>query len=300
MKEIDYSGIYLQDIKIFLLAADLQNYSLVGRMLGIAQSTVSKSIARLENQTQLILFVKKDRRITLTPAGETLKEALEGMMDIFDKAVSDAHLTQTGIDNQLRIGIPNETEIPQVLDIVTKIKKEYPDAGISVEVEDFATLRRKLIAGESHLIFTVLFETEALKKENIAWRQVSSSPLYVFLPESHPLASRKSVSVGDLRKEKFIVHSASMVPGYIKLLNELCEPYGFTPLIAKYTDNLGSFFTSLLFGDGILIGDDLIKNNFQTGIKCFPLKGTVSGKVIAWNKQKMNPLVKKFLKLCKS
>lgn len=298
MKEMNYAGIGLQDIRIFLAAADMLNFSAVGRALYLSQSTISKSIARLENSTKLILFIKQGGKVHLTPAGRELQSRLSGVLGQVETALTEAHRIQACVEDRLRIGVPNQSEAPHILRYVQLVQKEYPACQISVEIQDFSTLRAKLLNEELDAIFTVLFEADSLDCADIGWKLLRALPLCVFVPPQNPLAQRETLSLADLRNEHFIVHSPSMVPGYIKLINETCAPYGFTPLISKYTENYGSFIMALLMGEGIIVGDALMASSFPPEVRGYPLEGTTSGKILAWNKANPSRSLQHFVRIC--
>lgn len=298
MKETNLAGIDLQDIQIFLLAAEMLNFSAVGRTLYLSQSTISKSIARLENSTELVLFVKQNGKVRLTPAGRELQKNLSGFLNQIETALTEAHRVQACLEDRLRIGFPNPSDSPQVLHYVQLVQQAFPQCQISVEVHGFSTLRTKLLNGDLDAIFTVLFEADSLNNTDIGWKLLQALPLCVFIPPQHPLAKKDTVTVADLKNEKFIVHSPSMVPGYIKLINDTCASHGFTPIISKYTENIGSFVLALLMGEGILVGDNLMAANFPPDVRCYPLEGTSSGKILAWNQTNLSKSLRYFVRIC--
>lgn len=298
MKEVNLAGIDLQDIQIFLAAAEYLNYSAVGRMLRISQSTVSKSIARLEAGTNLILFFKHSGKVYLTPSGQELQHRLSNILAQFEAALTEAHRIQACEDERLRIGFPNPDDSSRILGYVQAVRQAFPGSQITAEIHDFQVLRAKLIANELDAIFTVLFELESLKGRDVAWKVLQYLPLCVFVPEQNPLSQKEKLTFDDLRNERFIVHSPSMVPGYLKLLNETCAPYGFTPIISKYADNFGTFLMALLVGEGIIVGDELMASNFPPNVRCFPMEGTNSGKVLVWNKNNASKCLQHFIRVC--
>ena len=300
MKNIDLSGIYLQDIKNFLLAAESQNFSSVAREYDITPSAVSKSIARIENATNLILFTRHQGKIRLTPAGRKFHEKLSDFTTAFENAAAEAHKTQEGITGRIAIGIPNENVMPELVRYIEKLRNIYKGLDITAGIYDFNTLKNKLQDGSLDVIFTSYFENTSFENTDIRWKIISEMPLCVFVPSSNPLSKREHLTIGDLRTERFVVHSPSMVPGYMKLINELCESYGFTPLIGKYSDNLGSFIMDLVFGDGILIGDELLKSNFPDSVKCFPLEGTKSGSIVAWDSSREDNAIRDLIRIIKT
>ena len=297
MKEPDLAGIYLQDVKNFIQAAEAQSFSAVAREYDITPSAVSKSISRLENATNLILFTRQQGKIRLTPAGRKVRESLLHFTASFEAAVEEGHRIQEGITCSLSIGIPNLNVMPKLMESVQLFREKHPEINVTAGIYDFNTLKTRLLEGSLDIILTSYFEHTAFLNTTIKWKLTNPMPLCVFVPESNPLSKKEKITIADLRTEHFIVHSPSMVPGYLKLINELCEPYGFTPLIGKYTDNLGSLIMELVFGKGILIGDELLRSDFPDSVRCYPLEGTISGSIAAWDSSREDKMILELLRI---
>ena len=61
-----------QQIRFFLEAAECLNFTEAAKRLFVAQSTLSKQIALLEDELGLKLFYRSNRTVGLTPAGREL------------------------------------------------------------------------------------------------------------------------------------------------------------------------------------------------------------------------------------
>ena len=62
----------LEQLRIFLAAAEAGGFSPAARRLYISHSTVSRAVAALERELDMPLFTRSNRVQTLTPAGRTL------------------------------------------------------------------------------------------------------------------------------------------------------------------------------------------------------------------------------------
>src|SRR5690554_6335683 len=97
----------LRTLRVFVTVADRAGFSAAARELHVAQSAVSQTIANLERQLELTLFHRHERRITLTPEGETLyahaRELLE-RAEATHLAMRELHGLVKG---EVRIGIPS-------------------------------------------------------------------------------------------------------------------------------------------------------------------------------------------------
>ena len=64
----------LNDLRVFERVADLRSFSAAARALGLPKSTVSRSVARLEDALAARLLQRTTREVQLTAAGEVLRE----------------------------------------------------------------------------------------------------------------------------------------------------------------------------------------------------------------------------------
>ncbi len=62
----------LQELEIFLTAAEHENFSEAGRQLCISQSAVSQAVQKIEDHFGRKLFIRNGRRVELSSAGELL------------------------------------------------------------------------------------------------------------------------------------------------------------------------------------------------------------------------------------
>jgi LysR family cyn operon transcriptional activator len=60
----------LRQLRYFLKAKELLNFTEAANALNISQSTLSQQIKQLEDELQISLFNRIGKRITLTEAGE--------------------------------------------------------------------------------------------------------------------------------------------------------------------------------------------------------------------------------------
>src|SRR5579859_6825818 len=69
----------------FLAAAQTQNFRKAAELCLVAQSALSRQIAALEDELEIELFARKNKRVTLTPAGQEfaihVRDALEQLQE---------------------------------------------------------------------------------------------------------------------------------------------------------------------------------------------------------------------------
>ena len=81
MRDIHINNIQIQDLELFLTAAKYGSFTKTGEIMFLSQSWVSKRISFMERELGLQLFVRNNRKLTLTPAGRILAFRLEAVTD---------------------------------------------------------------------------------------------------------------------------------------------------------------------------------------------------------------------------
>jgi DNA-binding transcriptional LysR family regulator len=140
----------LNDLRVFERVASLRSFSAAAREMGLPKSTVSRSIARLEDALTARLLQRTTREVVLTPAGEVLRGKCAEMLRKVGEAI-DLVGSLTGkprgiirISSGIGFGVNVLAEqVPEFLlrypdvDIVMDLKSEIADLvpeGIDVAI----------------------------------------------------------------------------------------------------------------------------------------------------------------------
>jgi len=78
----------LEQLRVFAAVADEGSFTGAARRLYISHSTVSRTITALEEELGVRLVERDNRFITLTKAGETLREEAEQLLSAADTAAA--------------------------------------------------------------------------------------------------------------------------------------------------------------------------------------------------------------------
>ena len=84
---VSVSNLTIRQIQIFLVTSRSDNFTDAAKKLGIAQSTLSVAISRIENVLGVTVFDRSTRRVTLTPEGGRLAAAADVIVYTYETAV---------------------------------------------------------------------------------------------------------------------------------------------------------------------------------------------------------------------
>lgn len=118
---------------IFNCVAEKENISHAAKALYISQPAVSKAISSLEDNLNVILFIRSSRGVRLTPEGSLLYEHTKSAFQTIDQAEDSLkRINDLGIGH-LKIGASNTLCKFLLLPYLKDFVKQYPHIRITIE-----------------------------------------------------------------------------------------------------------------------------------------------------------------------
>jgi DNA-binding transcriptional LysR family regulator len=129
----------LQELAIFVRAAETGSFSRTARELGTSQPSISRTVAALEARLGVKVFLRTTRRVTLTDAGSVLLERARDILSEIDEAEDAARGTDS-LRGLLKVAMPVAFGIREVIPRLPAFLLGHPqlrvDFGMADEAED--------------------------------------------------------------------------------------------------------------------------------------------------------------------
>jgi len=233
------------DYEWFITLAELQHVTAAAEQLRIAQPTLTRMLARLEQRLGVELFDRRGRRLSLNAYGRIFyqharRAQLE--LDSARRAIDD--LTNPAV-SEIRLGFLRSFGATVVPRLIAEFTKASPRVTFALE-EDAAESIADLVESGSLDIGVV---SPRPARPTLAWRSLFRQRLGVAVPHSHPLSGVAEVFMSHLANEPFV----TMHPGYgmRRLLDELCAAAQFQPRIVLESSDLNTSAGLVAAGLGI-------------------------------------------------
>jgi LysR family transcriptional regulator, low CO2-responsive transcriptional regulator len=129
----------LRQIKIFLSASKHMSFTRAAEELHISAPAISMQIKEMEDDMGVILFLRENKKVILTTAGEYFL--------VYARRVSSTLIEANNMMERLKIGLVSTAKyfLPQML---SEFKKDYPNLQIKIEVRNRQQLIELLRDGE--------------------------------------------------------------------------------------------------------------------------------------------------------
>lgn len=287
----------LNQLNVFIAAAEYKNFTEASKVLNMVPSTVSYNISMLESALGVKLFHRNINKLSLTSYGEEfLKDAYEITAHVNNSVerLKRGSLRKSG---RLHIGFIFPEFLVSYLHELDAFHRKYPEVNISYMRYDSMQIYRLMQNNELDLAF----ESNGLLSgaADIVWRSLYRDPLKLLIHRSNPLSAYDTLTLRQLRNESFVILSREYNPYMSDLLSHMFMDAGVVPFFTSETNNLNMAVISVALNRGIMIVPektvDFLKlppEVVACGIDS-PLAFYEVG--IAWNQKTNNPFVRKFL-----
>ncbi|AZN42568.1 LysR family transcriptional regulator [Paenibacillus albus] len=236
-------------LRYFLATAKLEQMTKAAEQLNIAQPSLSKTIARLEEQIGIPLFDRNGRNIRLNAYGQAFLKRVENVFIELEEAERELR-DMAGLDRGIiTLAVSLTNLLPEMLG---SFLAKYPDIQFHQVVEPIAVMQHKLERGEIDMCLTFA-ELEGVEIESQILR---TEDIYLLVPDQHHLYGRESVSLHELKDESFIGLRPSF--WFRQMTDRLClRSGGFTPRTTIEVDEVDAVLLLLKQGHGVAFAPDL-------------------------------------------
>ncbi|MCM1313129.1 MAG: LysR substrate-binding domain-containing protein [Bacteroides sp.] len=186
----------LRQLKYFVKTAETLNFSEAAKVLFITQSTLSQQIRQLENELGIPLFQRNSHVVALTEAGEELLPHALKTLRAADSCFDRMRDLRTLLTGTLNIGV-TFTFSPILTETLLLFMKKYPEVKLNIYYKTMEELMEML--GKREVDFVLAFKPTR-KYEEIESHILFDNHLSAIVSDRHPLASRKSVSLAELKQ----------------------------------------------------------------------------------------------------
>jgi len=123
-------------LELFVEVSRLGSFAAVARKHNVDPSSVSRSIATLEEQLGLRLFQRTTRKLALTEAGEICLNRIAPLLNEFDHALNEAQKISSGPIGKLKMTASVAFGQVCLLPFIPEFRERYPDIDLELLLTD--------------------------------------------------------------------------------------------------------------------------------------------------------------------
>ncbi|MGV9800922.1 LysR substrate-binding domain-containing protein [Mycobacterium sp. NPDC003449] len=236
---------HLDELAWFVVLAETEHVTDAAAELGVSQPTLSRALARLEEELGVALFDRVHRRLRLNGYGEILLEhARRGLAEMRSATERIAALRDPDTGT-VRLAFLHSQAGWFVPDLLRRFRAEAPRVQFSLAQGAAHEIVERLAGGRADLAIT------SPRPDGYRWHGLYMERLCLAVPREHRFASRSRIRLADAGAEPFV----SLAPGFglRQLTDELCAEAGVEPQVVFEAMEIPTMEALVAAGFGVAV-----------------------------------------------
>lgn len=267
-------------LKYFLAVAREESISGAAEVLHVSQPTLSRQLMDMEEHLGKKLFVRGNRKISLTEEGMFLRKRAQEIVDLVEKTESAFYETDEMVSGDIFIGGGETDAMRVVARVVKKLQQTYPNIRYHLFSGNADDVTERLDRGL--LDFGIVIEPADVKKYDFL-KLPATDTWGLLLPKESPLSQKQFITPVDLRNIPLLCSRQSMT--HNAMSGWLGEDFETLNIVATY--NL-IYNAALMVDEGVgyaLCLDKLVNTSTLSHLHFAPLSPKIeAGLSIVWKK----------------
>jgi len=287
----------LRHLRYFVAVAEELHFGRAAKRLYIAQPPLSQQIQQLEEELEVSLFKRTNRRVELTDAGQAFLDEAYKILDHVEQAKSLAQRTARGEVGKLALGFVSSAAFELLPRLLSGYRELHPQIHISLHEMEKDQQIAALFARQIQI---------GLLRPTIASSELCSAiilrePLLLALPSEHPLVHKAQISIHDLVNETFVLQPRHWALGLYDRVMSLCHSAGFSPNVKQEAADTYLIIGLVAANMGISLVPASAQSLRSQGVVYRQLEGdtTQIEMAMVWRCDDDSPAVKAFLELAR-
>jgi DNA-binding transcriptional LysR family regulator len=260
----------VKQLRVLRAVAEHGSFSAAADALSYTQPAISQQIAALEKRAGTTLVDRGSRGVRLTDAGRALVDHAEVVLARLAAAEAELDAIAGIRGGRVRLSSFPTAGASLLPPAVAEFTRRHPDVELSFVEREPEEAAQMLRAAE--LEIAILFEYDRLNPseferfyEGIEVHHLVDDPMYLALPNGHPLARKQRVRLKDVAGETWIQESGTH-SWCGRFHQTVCEAAGFTPKVGFRSDDYNVVQGLIAAGVGISLLPGLSLTNVREDI----------------------------------
>lgn len=252
----------LRHLRYFVAVAEHLHFGRAAAQLHMAQSPLSQQIRELESDLGVQLLVRTTRSVMLTEAGATYLAHARAILASVQQAAEDAQRTARGEMGRLSIGFTGSATYELLPRLARELRAALPGVELDLHGE---LLTPRQIDGLRDRVLDLGIIRPPTRDPAMTVEVLRQEPLIAVLPQTHPLAGRRTFSLTALRNEPFISYPSRLRSVTHDAVLEACAKVGFAPKIIQEVAETSTLVAFVAGGLGVALVPESVRYLQITG-----------------------------------
>ena len=212
----------IRHLKLLVAITEERSVTKAGERLHLTQSALSHQLRDLEERLGAPLFLRLNKRMLPTPAGERLLASAREVLEVLKRAEDEVAQMAAHKRGTLRLSTECYTCYHWLPAKLKRFSQRYPAVEVKIVVEATHRPLQALLDGK----LDVAVVSSCPRDKRLAYRPLFKDELVAIMPPDHPLAAKPYVQPRDFADQQLFLYVA---PKDSDLFRLLLNPAGVTP-----------------------------------------------------------------------
>lgn len=259
-----YPSAVLAQLRAFLIIMEEGSLNRAAIRLRISQSTLSRQMQALEADIGGALLERTTAGVRPTDAGHALASSVPRVLAEYDAAIAEARRLARGQRDLIRVGYLGSAAQMFLDPALSVMRRSHPE--IKVKLLDLSPGEQIAALRKGEIDLALIGQEGALVSTEFYTQKLTTLPLVAVMPADHSLASKKQISLKELRDERFISSTEEDLPGHDRWITQLCRRAGFRPKFVQEAVSVSNMFTLIVSEGAVALVPSYLKHFPVAGI----------------------------------
>jgi DNA-binding transcriptional LysR family regulator len=220
----------MRQLRYFAAVAEELHFGRAAERMNICQPPLSQQIKNLEDELGAQLFLRNNKKVSLTQAGAAFFEEVKEILRRVDAAADMVQGIVRGISGRISLGLVLPAMDTFLPDAIRTFRSQYPL--VQIQLREMSTLAQltALRAGQITMGVMRLFGHDT---RDLIVESMLQEPYVLALPSGHRLATLDVVPLGSLDRESLVFFPRHLHPALHDKIMACFVAAGATPVITQ-------------------------------------------------------------------
>lgn len=294
----------IRQLEYFVAVAEQLNFTRAAQQFYISQAAMTLQIKSLEEELGVKLFSRTNRKVELTPAGNSFLGDARAIIKRTNDAIDRTKLATTGVTGNLKLGFVKGFEKSILSDLLSEFHIKYPNISLQFTRDNVAELYDGIFFGDLDIILCILYSFDDMEDmKDMDYIVLKEYPLLAVMPGSHPLSHRASIKREELKDYPLVdIKKSENKYGEARTIKNTFAKAGFLPDVQYVSDDIETSLLAVAAGLGYALLPSYITDSLTMREKviAIPLEGEEKQipVIAAWHRDNKNTALLKFVEDC--
>lgn len=251
----------IRSFRIFRDLVQTQSFSEAGRRNYLTQSAVSQHLKALEEKFGVRLIERGRRQVRLTRTGTLVYEAGQEILERYERLERALQQPPTEVSGVLQVATIYTVGLHELPSYMTTFLKRYPKVDLQLDYLKAPDIYEAVLAGRMDLGIVAYPKPHP----QLHMEFFKSDRLILIVPPKHPWATRKRISLKQLRDQPFIAMQTGIPTR--KAVDDILRKVRVQVNVVHAFDNIEIIKRAVAVGSGLsIVPDATVRSEVQAGM----------------------------------